>query len=539
MSASKLSGTVDSKGGKSSSLVLTSGLANNMSESEGIQLNNMSSLNNISVKRESTNEIVYSNSYEELSKLARKYKEENSSNNIIMKTNDMNTNYSEENPFSSLNYANTDPEEYIQNHYNKKNKDKKTKYDQQISTTTKITELKTNDSLYDNENKDDRKKSNKFDKNKYTQVIEKIDECDENTDSFITPVKILSDKNSYTSSSSSESIVEHGPKDHKPKEHKPKEHKPKEHGPKEHKPKEHGPKEHKPKEHKKHHTRIVLSSESSESSDSSSSESYVIERKKHHKKHHGHRNIICDISGNILNGGTTTINNTTNNTTNNSNTGGSNTNSTIGTSGNAQIPTILTGTGNATLVVNTTILSIDQILKIYLFQILKQIESIEFVIISAIKILSEIKRDFLAKINCLEMYSTTSNLDPAEIEYHNNLLNTMYNQLSVVLLQTDSDGNTIFNNVNQTITVTLNLGTGGIYQLFTIDNVYASYLTTQIDVIIGKGDYIFTIFPNVITVSNAISTYKTSFLNVKNAIFALNANKKILCDWKETLINKR
>jgi hypothetical protein len=126
----------------------------------------------------------------------------------------------------------------------------------------------------------------------------------------------------------------------------------------------------------------------------------------------------------------------------------------------------------------------------------------------------------------------------AEIEYHNNLLNTLYNQLSVLLLQTDSDGNSVFNNTNKIITVTLNLDVSGTYQLFTLDNIYTMYLSTQMDVIIGNGDYTFLLFPNNITVSNAVAIYKTSFLNVKNAIFSLNVNKKILCQWKEMILMK-
>lgn len=265
-------------------------------------------------------------------------------------------------------------------------------------------------------------------------------------------------------------------------------------------------------------------------SDLSSLESSSYESLKKCKKN-TNKKIICDTSGNNI-----LCNNVNNLITNNKCKKFNNENDSSGSKIN--IPVVLTGTGNSTLLVNTTNISIDQILKIYSLKILKQIEGIEFVITQIIKILSEIKRNFLTKINCLEMYNTTSNLDLPEIEYHNNLLNTLYNQISIILLQTDADGNPIFNNINKTITITLNLGSGGIYELFTIDNIYAIYLSTQLEVIIGNGDYIFELFPNSITMSNAIKIYKNSFLNVKKAIFKLNENKKILCQWKSMILMK-
>lgn len=283
-----------------------------------------------------------------------------------------------------------------------------------------------------------------------------------------------------------------------------------------------------------------ISSESASLYNSSSELSLLSESKKiccekphkneKHKSHKKYYYVICDNNCSKTNNKCEESEtcDKTNNKTNNKDTSGE----------IIQNPTILTGTGNSTLVVNTSTISIDQILKIYSLKILKQIESIEFVISSAIKIMSEIKRDFFGKINCIEMYGTTSNLDLAEIEYHNNLLNTLYNQLSILLLQTDSDNNPIFNNINQTITITINLGTGGTYQLFTLDNIYATYLSTKMDIIIGSGDYTFLLFSNNITVTNAIAIYKSSFLNVKNAIFALNANKKILCQWKDMILMK-
>jgi hypothetical protein len=248
----------------------------------------------------------------------------------------------------------------------------------------------------------------------------------------------------------------------------------------------------------------------------------------------GTTNRGITVGSGTTNGGTTNSNGITNsNGTTNSGITSNITNSTTDSSG----ITILTGVGSTTLVVNNSIISIDQILKIYSFQILKQIQSIDYVINTSIKILSEIKRDFVTKINCLEMYSTTSKLDLAEVEYHNNIINTMYNQLSIVLLQTDSNGNQIFNNVNQTISVTIDLGSGGTYTLFTIDNIFAQYTSTQVDVIIGKGDYILSFFKNTVLVSDAIAIYKTSFYNIKNAIFALNANKNIVTHWNDVVKN--
>lgn len=549
MSASKLSGTVNSKSSKSGSLVLTGGMANNVSDCS--EQNTAPSMINISSKHT----VMSSDNYGELTKLTHKYRNENDNEREYDGTskynirNEVNTNFSEDTPFTSFNYTNDNPDDHIQKHYEKRNKNKYTNE----STTTKITELKTNDSLYDNENKNLHEKYPKFDKNKYNKsknkhVIERIDECDENFDSFKNDSS-LSD-NKHSSSSSDECAddnhgiyIESPKKRHKsPKKHKQRDAKTQTKQPKEHNAKTQTKQ---PKEHnaKTQTVPIELRSESTSSSENTSSEKHY--HKSHRKKHH---HVICDVSGNVLNGtsGVTTINNTNNN--NNNNSGGTSTTNTTNTTNatnntttvdaSGYLPTILTGTGNATLVVNTTTISIDQILKIYSLKILKQIEAIEFVITSTIKILSEIKRDFLAKINCLEMYSITSNLDLAEIEYHNNLLNTLYNQLSVILLQTDSDGHPIFNNMNQTITITLNLGSGGTYQLFTIDNIYAMYLSTQMDIIVGSGDYTFLLFQNNITVSNAITIYKASFLNVKNAIFALNANKKILCQWKDMITMK-
>lgn len=537
LSASKLSGTVNSKSSKTSSLVLTGGMANNISDSS--EHNNVPNMTSISAKHTT---IVSSDNYGELTKLTNKYRNDaDNEYEYVSKSkynirDDINTNFSEDNPFTSLNYTNDNPDDHIRKHQEKRNKNKHLN-----ESTTKITELKTNDSLYDNENNESRDKYSKFDKDKYNKsknkhIIERIDECDENSSSH----------SSYSSQSCSDEHLESSPKKHK--HHKHHESSPIEH--KRHKQRDVKTQTTQIKEHnaktqttqiKEHNATTQTKYVESSSFSSSSSEEQHHRRKHKHKHHH----VICDVSGNVLNGGgatTTTINNTTNNNNSNNNSGGTSTsnttNNTSTTDTSGYSPIILTGTGNATLVVNTTTISIDQILKIYSLKILKQIEAIEFVITSTIKILSEIKRDFLAKINCLEMYSTTSNLDLAEVEYHNNLLNTLYNQLSVILLQTDSDGNPIFNNMNQTITITLNLGSGGTYQLFTIDNIYAMYLSTQMDIIVGSGDYTFLLFQNNITVLNAITIYKASFLNVKNAIFALNANKKILCQWKDMITMK-
>jgi hypothetical protein len=192
------------------------------------------------------------------------------------------------------------------------------------------------------------------------------------------------------------------------------------------------------------------------------------------------------------------------------------------------------------LIPNNATLTIDQILNIYSHQIIKQIDNINFVITSCVNILSELKRNFLSKINCLEMYGSTSNLDNSEVEYYNNLLITLYNQFNALLSQKDINDKTIFNNTTQTINIGLNLGSfdENIYQLFTIDNICVNFSNNTMKVTIGNNEYFFDTFPSNITIVNAISVYKQSFANVKKAIFILTSNNNILQNWKQIVTKK-
>lgn len=151
-------------------------------------------------------------------------------------------------------------------------------------------------------------------------------------------------------------------------------------------------------------------------------------------------------------------------------------------------------------------------------------------------IMTGMKKEYLQKINCYNLYNPTLSANPNDVEYNNKLLNTSYDQM---LMLVSNAGNGIFSADVDVQPIDVFLDDGRTLTLCTIDNfrirleIINEFQCIIID--IGTQQYKISFLKNTLDNAASIIIMKENFSVLKNAIHAVTLNQKLILYWLNVL----
>ena len=165
-------------------------------------------------------------------------------------------------------------------------------------------------------------------------------------------------------------------------------------------------------------------------------------------------------------------------------------------------------------------------------EVTKKIKNIAYILKMLNIIFVELQRDYIQKINSYNLYDLNIPSSTTDIEYHNKLIQTIYNQTTSLL---ENAGSGIFNQESDTQPINVFLNNGSIFTLCIIDNIRIrlDIIDCVKTLIIDIGSSTFSVKFLVDGSTNEVTTIvmKDNFNQVKQFIYALLTNKKSILHW--------
>ena len=171
-------------------------------------------------------------------------------------------------------------------------------------------------------------------------------------------------------------------------------------------------------------------------------------------------------------------------------------------------------------------------------EVTKQLKCINHIYLMLITIFTELQRDYVQKINCYNLYDVSATASSTDNEYHNKLIQTIYNQITTLL---SSSNLNIFNNESDTQEINVFLKNGKSFTLCIIDNIrvrlqnISGVKTLVVD--IGLSQFLIKFLSDGITNGESTIIMKNNFISCKDIIYAIESNNKSIDYWIHKIHN--
>lgn len=154
-------------------------------------------------------------------------------------------------------------------------------------------------------------------------------------------------------------------------------------------------------------------------------------------------------------------------------------------------------------------------------------------------IFSEMKMEYLQKINCYNLYDPSLSVNENDVEFNEKLLSTSYDQLNSLISNKQNIGTSIFNDTSDVQPIEAFLDDGKTFVLCTIDNFRIKKGTINgfnaLVVDIGKKRYHIKYLKNTLDNLSTIVIMKENFTSLKTILHAILMNKKLIMYWLNIL----
>lgn len=154
-------------------------------------------------------------------------------------------------------------------------------------------------------------------------------------------------------------------------------------------------------------------------------------------------------------------------------------------------------------------------------------------------IFSEMKLEYLQKINCYNLYDRSLQVNENDVEFNEKLLTTSYDQLNLLISGKQNLGTGIFNDISDVQPIEVFLENGKAFILCTIDNFRVKLMelngfnTLAVD--IGKKRYYVKYLKSTLDNMSTIAIMKENFNSLKTILYAIQQNKKLILYWLNML----
>lgn len=154
-------------------------------------------------------------------------------------------------------------------------------------------------------------------------------------------------------------------------------------------------------------------------------------------------------------------------------------------------------------------------------------------------IFSEMKLEYLQKINCYNLYDRSLQVNENDVEFNEKLLTTSYDQLNLLISGKQNLGTGMFNDISDVQPIEVFLENGKAFILCTIDNFRVKLMelngfnTLAVD--IGKKRYYVKYLKSTLDNMSTIAIMKENFNSLKTILYAIQQNKKLILYWLNML----
>jgi hypothetical protein len=168
--------------------------------------------------------------------------------------------------------------------------------------------------------------------------------------------------------------------------------------------------------------------------------------------------------------------------------------------------------------------------------IIKKIQKIVYIFKMLNIIFTELQRNYVQKINCYNLYDLSIFSNLIDVEFHNKLIQTIFNQTKSLL---EISGGGIFNQESDTQSIDVFLKNGSIFTLCIVDNLRVRLETVDniktLILDVGSSQFSIKFISESNTNDITIMIMKDNFAEVKKFIYSLFSNKKSINHWVKIL----